>query len=933
MRLLVPVLALILLNPIAPAATPVQRDIWVDPALANASGVVTVLLGLDAPADDAFVGALRADGFAVVAFRHVPVVAVLLDARDLARVLHRDHVVSAALDAPMDLMQEVPLVWPRAEAGNFGGTGDELTRADEARALGYDGSGVGLAVIDLGTSGLHPGLRPRELGGPLVQNVKAAVGRDEIFRNQPHSPTSLFVENLTNSDLSDGHGTHTAGIAAGGWTSDGLLGGRAPGVDLIAVGTGDAMYLFWAIAGMDWVIEHREQYNIRIVSNSYGLEGPYVPAHPQNLATKAADDAGILVLFSAGNYGPAKRTMNSYAQAPYVLAVGSTTMSGAMARSSSRGDPAAGKLGPDLVAPGSEVISGRNQPLSANEITLRAPWNDAAYVPVEHLAWYRAISGTSMACPQVAGIAALALQANPSLTNAQLRAILTATARPLIGFEDYEQGAGMVDAAAAVRAALGHAAIAPRDAVEPTVSRLEGNDRVYPFHGALVGSPYKGFGVFAPDLFFPVRSPAESVTVTFSWRSAGATTGLSLSLFGPDGDLVEHAEPTTLEGSVSWLLTPTMLSEHENPQWSGAHWRLAPTLAAGLLEWDAEARVAYATSELPAVTHIAEPPPPPPPAARVPRANIVIQTNADFTAANGVTRGSGTAEDPFVIEGWDIAGGLDSAIVLGRTGLGTTAYVVIQNVWAHDTRKHCIDLNGAQHVTIRDSRLEGCDFTINSRGGLDLTVERNEFASASRGPSLYGVLGAVVRDNHLEDMALSGILLSQGATQGGAASTNVIIEGNTIIGHSPGIWLLTPGASANTIRNNAFGGGSYLQLDGGNAMTSVEGSEWLEGAADIRYAVSSVRTQDLPLNTIVDAGSNRASTSPTCFTNARADPGPGYVLQDVAWDYGDGTGSVGIVAPCHAYADATPRVATMVATFTRAESTDRLVLQDTVRVG
>lgn len=115
-----------------------------------------------------------------------------------------------------------------------------------------------------------------------------------------------------------GHGTHVAAIAGGtGAASGGKYTGVAPGADLIGVSVGDALFIFWILAGFDWILENRELYNIQVVNNSWGTEGAYDASDPVNEATRALRDAGIAIVFAAGNSGPDANTLNPYSAAPW----------------------------------------------------------------------------------------------------------------------------------------------------------------------------------------------------------------------------------------------------------------------------------------------------------------------------------------------------------------------------------------------------------------------------------------------------------------------------------------------------------------------------------------------------------------------------------------------------------------------------------------
>ena len=107
---------------------------------------------------------------------------------------------------------------------------------------------------------------------------------------------------MPNSETSVGHGTHVAGTAAGDGThSGGLNKGVAPDANLIGVGAGDILFVLFALAGFDFILDNAEKYNIQVVNNSWGSTGEYDALDPVNVATKKLYDRGIAVVFAAGN--------------------------------------------------------------------------------------------------------------------------------------------------------------------------------------------------------------------------------------------------------------------------------------------------------------------------------------------------------------------------------------------------------------------------------------------------------------------------------------------------------------------------------------------------------------------------------------------------------------------------------------------------------
>jgi hypothetical protein len=176
--------------------------------------------------------------------------------------------------------------------------------------LGFTGEGVGVAVIDSGVDGTHGDVRFPER---TVQNVK--ILGDNIFTGQ-----TIALENQPNTDTSSGHGTHVASTVGGDGTESGVrYAGVAPDSDIIGIGAGDALFILYALESFDYALENQDEYNIQVISNSYGTSGEFDPEDPMNVATKAAHDAGMTVVFASGNSGPEEDTLNPYSVAPWVI--------------------------------------------------------------------------------------------------------------------------------------------------------------------------------------------------------------------------------------------------------------------------------------------------------------------------------------------------------------------------------------------------------------------------------------------------------------------------------------------------------------------------------------------------------------------------------------------------------------------------------------
>ncbi len=388
-------------------------------------------------------------------FEALPIAAVLATPAQAALLANLPGVLSLWANEPLEYFNE----------GGTSVTGVDRLRADpnlrNGNGLPFTGEGVTVVVNDSGIDATHGDL---EFGTHVVENVQAVTNLNAVSGLLPVT----YIEGTPNTDLNSGHGTHCAGTVGGtGVMSDGLYEGVAPGADLIGYGSGAVILILDGLGGFDYAISRQNDFAhpIRVITNSWGSSGSdFDPEDPISLASYSAYKAGINVLFAAGNAGSGEDTHNPYAWAPWVISVGAGTKAGNLADFSSRGleGRSFSFTTPDgvswtarnevsITAPGVNIISAR----AATNGGANGGADDADFIAPEHLPFYTMISGTSMATPHVAGIVALLLEANPSLTPDQVRETLRKTATNMPGRETWESGTGYVNAYAAVAAAAG----------------------------------------------------------------------------------------------------------------------------------------------------------------------------------------------------------------------------------------------------------------------------------------------------------------------------------------------------------------------------------------------------------------------------------------------------------------------------------------------
>ncbi|MFC3040633.1 S8 family peptidase [Virgibacillus xinjiangensis] len=294
--------------------------------------------------------------------------------------------------------------------------------ADQLQQAGWTGKDVTIAVVDTGIHP-HPDLEDRILGFSDLVN-----GRSETYDD-------------------NGHGTHCAGDAASnGAQSAGQYQGPAPEANLVGVKVLDKMgagSLSTVIEGIQWCIDNQSAYNIRVLSLSLGSEAvESAEDDPAVQAVNRAWQSGIAVFAAAGNSGPDPQSIASPGISPMIITVGAVDDNDTAQRSdvtvpdfSSRGPTIDEEVKPDLLAPGVNIVSLRS-PGSFIDKT-----NKGARVGSDYIS----LSGTSMATPICAGVAAQLLEQDRERSPDDIKTLLLEASED-IGQPPNVQGNGYLNA-------------------------------------------------------------------------------------------------------------------------------------------------------------------------------------------------------------------------------------------------------------------------------------------------------------------------------------------------------------------------------------------------------------------------------------------------------------------------------------------------------
>jgi serine protease AprX len=248
-----------------------------------------------------------------------------------------------------------------------------------------------------------------------------------------------------------GHGTFVAGLAAGG--APGIT-GAAPSAKLVSVDVlnDDGLgYTSDIIAGIDWVLQHKDQYAIRVANLSLtGSDNSSFMYDPLNKAVERLWFAGVVVVAAAGNYGDGTEGTVAFSPGndPFAITVGAADLAGTAAAGddvaapwSAYGFTHDGFRKPDVGAPGRYLVAAVP---AASTLAIQRP--ERLVAP-----GYMQLSGTSMAAAVVSGTAAHVLAAHPGYTPDQVKGALMVSALATAA-APFSLGIGEIDAAGAVAA-------------------------------------------------------------------------------------------------------------------------------------------------------------------------------------------------------------------------------------------------------------------------------------------------------------------------------------------------------------------------------------------------------------------------------------------------------------------------------------------------
>lgn len=270
---------------------------------------------------------------------------------------------------------------------------------------GYTGAGSVVAIIDTGIDSDHVGLDDID-DSNYTNDSKVIAFYDAV--NTPELTNGTEIKAYDDQ----GHGTHCAGITAGTGAPDFQYIGVAPKAQLVGVkvlDSGGSGSFATVMAGMEWTVEKRHVFNIRAASMSLGGPGAIEWTSSEEESVNRMGNEmmreGVALFIAAGNSAFSAQ-IGTPGSAEDVITVGALDKNTAIAVYSSQGPTEEGRVKPNIAFVGSSVMA--------------PDFNTGD--------GYTSKSGTSMATPGAAGLAALMYQANPDLSPFDIRNIMQETA-------------------------------------------------------------------------------------------------------------------------------------------------------------------------------------------------------------------------------------------------------------------------------------------------------------------------------------------------------------------------------------------------------------------------------------------------------------------------------------------------------------------------
>ena len=379
--------------------------------------------------------AIRQSGLSSIVIRHafhiIPMVSLYIRSDEVSMLSENMMIGRLTLDTKRQIASDpIPV-----EQATLAAVGDSYTHFTDVLGvepmweMGYNGTGIVVAVLDSGVDNTHPDLLYQVIGFKDFVN-----GLDDMT---PGDGIDAYDDN--------GHGTACVwNVAGDGTASDGNFTGIAPGASILAIkvldedGTGDDSVI---AQGIEFAMDNGAD----VVSLSVGGEwadGIY-DFEPSVDSSEAAIEAGISVVVAAGNSGPQAFSINSPGIVEGSITVGSSVdATGVIAFSSvgpvlrTSSEPNGYSAKPDVVAPGYGVLSG-----------MASDANPYEYLPYNYTQFgdnYTIWAGTSASTPLIAGAVAILAQRHLLLTPDEAKTALMASARDL-GLDPMVQGWGIVN--------------------------------------------------------------------------------------------------------------------------------------------------------------------------------------------------------------------------------------------------------------------------------------------------------------------------------------------------------------------------------------------------------------------------------------------------------------------------------------------------------